>query len=150
MDRIQTLSVNVFDCKRLAAQLQMRTAGQKQSQQSNALRAFGSHCLFENVHCLSTCFQVPSPSIKADWTVYLKSSEWQFELDIMYSVAAAFQIRADDASAAALCAMCFHWDEPEDAVIAAVHYGGDTDTVASMVGKCRGCSQGALPVFLSS
>ncbi len=49
-------------------------------------------------------------------------------------MAARFQIRADDAAAAALLALCWHWGAPEEALVAAVHYGGDTDTIAAIVG----------------
>ncbi len=31
-------------------------------------------------------------------------------------------------------ALCWHWESPEDALAAAVHYGGDTDTVAAIAG----------------
>jgi poly(ADP-ribose) glycohydrolase ARH3 len=49
-----------------------------------------------------------------------------------------FQIKATDAVAAAIWAMVAHWEgRPEDAIIAAVHFGGDTDTIACMAGGCH-------------
>lgn len=66
------------------------------------------------------------------WSHYFASPGWADELRLQGELAECFQIRADDAAAAALAALCLHWGNPEDAVIAAVHYGGDTDTVAAI------------------
>jgi ADP-ribosylglycohydrolase len=57
-------------------------------------------------------------------------------------LAPGFQIRATDAVAAALLALTCHWEHPEDALTAAVHYGGDTDTIAAMVGALAGALHG--------
>lgn len=55
-----------------------------------------------------------------------------------------FQIKGTDAVAAAIWAFVARWDgPPADAVIAAVHFGGDTDTIACMTGVLLlavGCS----------
>jgi poly(ADP-ribose) glycohydrolase ARH3 len=46
-----------------------------------------------------------------------------------------FQIKGTDAAAAAIWACVAHWEGPPvDAIIAGVHYGGDTDTIACMAG----------------
>jgi hypothetical protein len=48
-----------------------------------------------------------------------------------------FQIKATDAVAAAIWACVAHWEgSGQDAVIASVHYGGDTDTIACMASGC--------------
>jgi hypothetical protein len=77
------------------------------------------------------------------WAEYFSSRAWAEELALSAAVAPGFQIGALDAVAAALCALVCHWDHPEDAVVAAVHYGGDTDTIASMVGSLAGALHGS-------
>jgi len=52
------------------------------------------------------------------------------------------QYRAPDAVACSLLALAFHFDEPEVAVQAAVHYGGDTDTIPCMTGALAGALHG--------
>ncbi|GLC57331.1 hypothetical protein PLESTB_001212700 [Pleodorina starrii] len=76
------------------------------------------------------------------WSHYLISPEWEAERRLQSQVAEQFQIRADDAAAAATAALCFHWGRPEDALVAAVHYGGDTDTVAAITGALAGSLYG--------
>lgn len=68
------------------------------------------------------------------WQLYLRGPGWSAELATSGQVAPGFQIKATDAVAAALWAAVLHWDQPADAVVAAVHYGGDTDTIACMTG----------------
>lgn len=62
---------------------------------------------------------------------------------MLESIADEFQIRATDAVACALRALTRHWADPEAAIIAAVHYGGDTDTIAAMAGALAGALHGA-------
>lgn len=76
------------------------------------------------------------------WAEFFSSRSWADELALSGAVAPGFQIAAVDAVAAALCALVCHWSHPEDAVVAAVHYGGDTDTVASMTGALAGALHG--------
>ncbi|EFJ53098.1 hypothetical protein VOLCADRAFT_127347 [Volvox carteri f. nagariensis] len=76
------------------------------------------------------------------WSQYFASPRWAEELRLQAEVSEPFQIRADDAAAAALSALCCHWGQPEDAVVAAVHYGGDTDTVAAITGALVGALHG--------
>ncbi|KXZ52278.1 hypothetical protein GPECTOR_10g910 [Gonium pectorale] len=76
------------------------------------------------------------------WHSYFASRGWAAELQLQATVAEKFQIRADDAAAAAVAALCWHWACPEDAVVAAVHYGGDTDTVAAITGALAGALHG--------
>jgi hypothetical protein len=53
-----------------------------------------------------------------------------------------FQIKGTDAVAAAIWAVVAHWEgQPQDAIVAAVHYGGDTDTIACMAGALTLFSQ---------
>ena len=76
------------------------------------------------------------------WSEYFASDAWRSERATCSRVSDDFQIRATDAVASALVAFCFHWRSPRDAVVAAVHQGGDTDTVATMVGSLVGALQG--------
>ncbi|GLI62970.1 hypothetical protein VaNZ11_005827, partial [Volvox africanus] len=81
-------------------------------------------------------------STNESWAQFFASPEWTAELRLQAEVSEPFQIRADDAAAVALAALCCHWDCPEDAVVAAVHYGGDTDTVAAITGAMAGALYG--------
>jgi len=58
----------------------------------------------------------------------------------------SFQIKADSAVAVALSAFLHHGIQAcsysHNAIIAACHYGGDTDTIASMAGACWGALHG--------
>ncbi|PNH09759.1 Poly(ADP-ribose) glycohydrolase ARH3 [Tetrabaena socialis] len=86
-----------------------------------------------------------APSFKPasePWSEYLSSSGWAAEQALGAAVAETFQIRADDAVAVALAALCWHWLCPEDALVAAVHYGGDTDTIAAITGALAGALHG--------
>jgi ADP-ribosylglycohydrolase len=69
------------------------------------------------------------------WQDFLASPVWAQELAVAQQVAPGFQIAAVDAVAASLWAAVSHWHCPADAVVAAVHYGGDTDTIACMTGR---------------
>jgi ADP-ribosylglycohydrolase len=64
-----------------------------------------------------------------------KEVAWENELAIRDMVGAKFQIKATDAVACALLAFSCHWRDPEKAVVCAVAYGGDTDTIGSMTGN---------------
>lgn len=61
---------------------------------------------------------------------------------MLTQVAERFQIRATDAAACAVWALCRHWHDPEAAIIGAVRYGGDTDTIAAMTGALAGALHG--------
>lgn len=76
------------------------------------------------------------------WQQHLQSPAFEAELHAATLLAEPFQIKATDAEAVALLALCCHWASPEDAIIAALHYGGDTDTVAAMVGNLAGALHG--------
>jgi poly(ADP-ribose) glycohydrolase ARH3 len=52
-------------------------------------------------------------------------------------------IRASEAVAAALWALLRYWRTPEECVIRAVGFGGDTDTIAAMAGALVGALHGA-------
>jgi poly(ADP-ribose) glycohydrolase ARH3 len=87
------------------------------------------------------------------WEAYFSSPMRMRELAICREVAAAFQIKATEALACAITSFCFHYKAPKDAVIAAVHYGGDTDTVASITGALIGALHGHRwipPVWLQN
>lgn len=75
-------------------------------------------------------------SCSESWQSYLRGPGWSAELAVSGRVAPGFQIKATDAVAAALWAVVSHWDCPVDACVAAVHYGGDTDTIACLAGEC--------------
>ncbi len=53
------------------------------------------------------------------------------------------RIRASEAVAAALWAFVRYGDQPEECVIRAVGFGGDTDTIAAMAGALVGALHGA-------
>ncbi|KAG2500291.1 hypothetical protein HYH03_001869 [Edaphochlamys debaryana] len=76
------------------------------------------------------------------WSAYLPSPGWAAEMALHNALAEPFQIRADDAAAVALQALCCHWACPEDAIVAAVHFGGDTDTIAAITGAMAGALHG--------
>ena len=52
-------------------------------------------------------------------------------------------IRASQAVPAALWAFIRYWSEPEECVIRAVNFGGDTDTIGAMAGALAGALHGA-------
>lgn len=69
------------------------------------------------------------------WKAYYTDSDWLHELTLRYILGERFQIKALDAVTCALLAFCTHWMYPIDAVVSAVSYGGDTDTVGAMTGN---------------
>ena len=71
----------------------------------------------------------------APWSDFFASPAWAAETATHDELADPFQIKATDAAAVALSALLHHWGRPVDAVVAAVHYGGDTDTIAAIVGE---------------
>mmetsp|Transcript_30192 Transcript_30192/g.78411 ORF Transcript_30192/g.78411 Transcript_30192/m.78411 type:complete len:296 (+) Transcript_30192:270-1157(+) len=101
-----------------------------------------------------SCHLGPPLEVATDnfWEAYLGSTVWQneFQLQLELSEGQPFQIKADSAVAASLCAFLHHGlifrgqARPENAMIAAVHYGGDTDTVAAMTGACVGALHGSV------
>ena len=52
-------------------------------------------------------------------------------------------VLAVEAVSTALCALAFHAHEPAKGIMAAVAYGGDTDTIASMAGALLGALHGS-------
>jgi poly(ADP-ribose) glycohydrolase ARH3 len=52
-------------------------------------------------------------------------------------------IRASEAVAAALWAVVRYWQKPEECVIRAVNFGGDTDTIGAMAGAIVGALHGS-------
>lgn len=73
------------------------------------------------------------------WQDYFASDLWQLELEVANAVAPGFQIKATDAVAASIWALVAHWGQATDAIVAGVHYGGDTDTIACMTGALLWC-----------
>lgn len=64
------------------------------------------------------------------------------QLSAVITPGEGFQIKGTDAVAAAIWAVVAHWEgQPQDAIVAAVHYGGDTDTIACMAGALSLFSQ---------
>lgn len=72
--------------------------------------------------------------LQQSWQEYFGSDSWQLELEVANAVAPGFQIKATDAVAASIWALVAHWGQATDAIVAGVHYGGDTDTIACMTG----------------
>jgi ADP-ribosylglycohydrolase len=52
-------------------------------------------------------------------------------------------IRASEAVAAALWALLRYWRSPEECLIRAVAFGGDTDTIGAMAGALVGALHGS-------
>jgi len=61
---------------------------------------------------------------------------------ILHSLGSGFQIKAIEALGCALWAFVSNWDAPEECIIDAVGYGGDTDTVAAIAGVLAGALHG--------
>ncbi|KAG2439556.1 hypothetical protein HXX76_004909 [Chlamydomonas incerta] len=101
--------------------------------------------MVEKLRAVRSAVLQAAPLAKAPgqgWAAYFASRGWTAEMDLHAAVSEPFQIRADDAAAVSLAALTFHWGRPQDAVIAAVHYGGDTDTVGAIVGGMVGALYG--------
>mmetsp|Transcript_6493 Transcript_6493/g.24137 ORF Transcript_6493/g.24137 Transcript_6493/m.24137 type:complete len:664 (-) Transcript_6493:21-2012(-) len=64
------------------------------------------------------------------------------EMEVLPHISEPFQIRAVDAVACVLLAVCYHFDEPEECIVRSVSYGGDTDTIACMAGAIMGARHG--------
>lgn len=99
--------------------------------------------------CLLSQNIIYLPCPVESWETHLCSERWKKEsaLQLCLSEGEAFQIKADSAVAVALCAFLHHGmqishQHPENAFVAACHYGGDTDTIAAMVGSCWGALHG--------
>jgi poly(ADP-ribose) glycohydrolase ARH3 len=94
------------------------------------------------MYCIVQLYATPGGPKRAShtWQDYFARPAWQEELSTAAAVAPGepgFQIKGTDAVAAAIWACVAHWEgAPDDAVVAAVHYGGDTDTIACMAGVC--------------
>ncbi|KAF6259861.1 ADP-ribosylation/Crystallin J1 [Scenedesmus sp. NREL 46B-D3] len=104
----------------------------------------GSEEMASKLQVLEQALQQAPPDSPAfsGWRQYLQSPGWQHEVAVAGAVAPGFQIKATDAVAAALWAVVRHWRSPADALVAAVHYGGDTDTIACMAGAMMGALHG--------
>lgn len=83
----------------------------------------GAYARHSTCSCLCP-MQALAPSLN------LQVAAWRHELSVAHTVAPGFQIRATDAVATALWALVCHFDAPLEAVVAAAHQGGDTDTIA--------------------
>lgn len=92
-----------------------------------------------SVSC-NTLTQAPSrgrgpAAALSPWREFFATPAWGHERDTHDELADPFQIKATDAAAVSLSALIHHWGRPVDALVAAVHYGGDTDTIAAIVGE---------------
>ena len=56
------------------------------------------------------------------------------------------QAEAVELLAVVFCIFCEYWADPVDAIVQAVHLGGDTNTVAACVGALVGALHGCAPV----
>lgn len=71
------------------------------------------------------------------WKEYLTSDDFAAFEKVYKMIADPLQHKGTEAVAAALWALCCHWEDPEGAVIAAVHMGGYCRTIAGMTGNMR-------------
>eukprot|EP00955_Chlamydomonas_euryale_P033576 347961-Chlamydomonas_euryale.AAC.4 len=97
-----------------------------------------------HIHPSMVAHASPSASVsQVGWSRYWQTESWGIEMAAAAKLAnGGFQYRAPDAVACSLLALAFHFDEPEVAVQAAVHYGGDTDTIPCMTGALAGALHG--------
>ena len=63
-------------------------------------------------------------------------------LQVLERISESVQSKGPDAVACALWALCRHWTSPETAVMAAVHYGNNTDTLGALTGALAGALHG--------
>lgn len=90
--------------------------------------------LKNRLHMISSNCELIRP-IHDDWEAHFQTHDWKNELTFRYIIADKYQSNSVDALACALYAFCQHWETPEDVIKASVHYGGDTESVASMAGN---------------
>ena len=73
----------------------------------------------------------------------LSSSLREGDTDLFVIARVGNRIRASEAVAAALWAFCRYGSTPEECVIRAVNFGGDTDTIGAMAGALVGALHGS-------
>lgn len=99
-----------------------------------------SHELALKISQIRECIQkydLPNTNKKENcsWREYFKSDTWNNEVALSSQVSSAwFQIKAIDAFCCSLVAFCYHWNNPQDAIVAVIHQGGDTDTLGAITG----------------
>jgi poly(ADP-ribose) glycohydrolase ARH3 len=93
-----------------------------------------SHELTKKISQIRECIQ-NSDLKNSSWKEYFTSDTWKNEVMLASNVSSGwFQIKAIDAFCCSLVAFCYHWNVPEDAIVAAIHQGGDTDTLGAITG----------------
>ncbi|CAF4394885.1 unnamed protein product, partial [Adineta steineri] len=66
------------------------------------------------------------------------SKKHRTDVDVVRALGNTFQIKAIEAVPCALWIICVSYREPEECLIRGVNMGGDTDTVAAMIGNIVG------------
>ena len=64
------------------------------------------------------------------------------DIDVVRALGDTFQLKAIEAVPCVLWIICTNYREPEECLVRAVNMGGDTDTVAAMVGDIVGALHG--------
>ena len=64
------------------------------------------------------------------------------DIDVVRALGSTFQIKAIEAVPCALWIVCTSYRDPEECLIRGVNMGGDTDTVAAMIGDIVGALHG--------
>ncbi|CAF1331614.1 unnamed protein product [Adineta steineri] len=70
------------------------------------------------------------------------SKKHRTDVDVVRALGNTFQIKAIEAVPCALWIICVSYREPEECLIRGVNMGGDTDTVAAMIGDIIGALHG--------
>ncbi|CAF1069361.1 unnamed protein product [Adineta ricciae] len=65
------------------------------------------------------------------------------DIDVVKALGDTFQIKAIEAVPCALWIICDSYQEPEECLVRGVNMGGDTDTVAAMIGDLVGALHGS-------
>jgi poly(ADP-ribose) glycohydrolase ARH3 len=64
------------------------------------------------------------------------------DIDVVRALGSTFQIKAIEVVPCALWIVCESYNNPEECLIRGVNMGGDTDTVAAMIGDVVGALHG--------
>lgn len=65
------------------------------------------------------------------------------DIGVVRALGDTFQIKAIEAVSCALWIICDSYQEPEESLVRGVNMGGDTDTVAAMIGDLVGALHGS-------
>jgi poly(ADP-ribose) glycohydrolase ARH3 len=92
---------------------------------------------------LETLYEIASTAIMKEKILYLRSLLHKEVSDKIAVTHLGNGIRASEAVSCALLATIRYYNEPEEAVIKSVNFGGDTDTIGAMTGALMGALHGS-------